>query len=124
MFINLVKNTLKKLLFILMLLPVFTFGQKIYNVTGISVVHNLQPSSKIMKASFQIVIDDTSFSEITNGKKTVFKITKRINENYFKISDGLQEAIVLVTEQKTKKYTGFITQQMDDKGLTIISYYQ
>ncbi|MEO8719839.1 MAG: hypothetical protein ABI372_01950 [Ginsengibacter sp.] len=106
---------MKKILFLL-LLPAFSFAQKDYDIIGISVnstMQNLISPFKIIKSKMRISVKDSLFITEHDGKSDSVKITKKVSDHYFEISDGLQHSIVTIGEFKSKKYSGFITVQSD-----------
>lgn len=121
------KKTMRTLLFLsLMIIYSGAFCQKTYNVIGVIMdiqgLKFISESPKIIKLKYTVIVSDSAFTTITKQRTDTFKIVKKINDNYFKITDGLKEYIIKITEQKFGKYAGVISQEMD-KGY-IFMYYQ
>ena len=113
---------MKKLLFLLLIAPAFCNAQKVYNITGVST--NLQSVKDlgvwgIHKTKMAIIVSDSTYTQIFKDTKTVYKIVKKVDENYFKISDGLKETIVKISDVKIKKYTGVIVQETDQGDVNL-----
>lgn len=111
-----------------MLLPALCQAQKKYDISGMLLFgpmgQNLTPTAGMAKVKGVTVEITDSLFIVTAMKRTdTSYIVKKVNENYFKISDGLKESIVRIGESTVfKKYTGVITLETDDKNKTLMFY--
>lgn len=116
---------IKKVLFLLIVsLPLLSFAQRNYDIVGISVnttMQNLIPASKIIKVKMNIIISDSVYNTVYEGKKSSFKIVKKINDNYFVIDDGIKTSTITIGTLKSKKYSGFINQE-SEKAIVILYF--
>lgn len=102
-----------KKIIVILLFPIFCNAQKSYNVTGISSEIDGLKNLGIGKTKITVIVTDSTFTQVYDGKETVYQIVKKVSDNYFKMSDGLKEYVVRITEEKYKKYTGVIVQETD-----------
>lgn len=94
------------LIFILITFPFVSFSQKgtfsirYLSYTGHPVFEGRMPA----KNNPRVVIDDSTFQQII-GKDTIsYSITKKVDENYFKATDGLKDFIIKITRQNIGKW--------------------
>lgn len=112
---------MKKILIALFIcFPFFSISQKTYHITGIS--KSYIGLAGIGKTDMLITVDDSTFTSIYKKTKTVYNIIKKVDSNYFKISDGLKDYVIRISDQKYRKYSGSIIQETD-KG-DMIFYYE
>ena len=107
--------------------PVIGIGQvrtfRIIGVSASSSYYNMATSpGKIVKADMVITIKDSTYTITAYGKTNEAKIIKKKDDNYFVISDGIKEAIITIGEMKSKKYSGFISQESD--GSIVACYFK
>ncbi len=116
---------MKKLLLTILLLPTLCDAQKTYDVTGMLATNqlgqNITGIDKIAKVNIKIVISDSTFTEFVMGKEVSYKIIKKVDDNNFKISDGLVDYIIRISNDKFRKYSGMIVQD-GDKGMVALYY--
>ncbi len=111
------------LLLFLMIIPGFCLAQKVvYNITGISINFRGEKDldiSCIAKTVRTIIITDSTYTQIFQEKKTLYKIIKKRNNNYFKMSDGIKKSDVRISDTDLKKYKGFITEETDKGDINL-----
>ncbi len=100
----------------MLLFPVIAFSQRQYNIVAISIVQPGLSTGGIIKAKMTVTLTDSTLSVTANNQTQTGKIIKKVDSNYFKVSDGLKESIIKIVEQKNGKYSGFINQE-SDKGI-------
>jgi hypothetical protein len=105
----------KIILLLFILLPVFGFSQRVYDIGGsILTTGNSLSGSGILKVNGTITVTDSTFhSEFKNSHYT-FEITKKVDDSYFRATDGLKDYIIKITEQKIGKYSGTIRVEGDN----------
>ena len=106
---------MKKILFVFFtIIPILVFSQKVYDIGGAMIsAGNSLSGSGIVKANGTVTITDSTFhSEMKNSHYT-FNIIKKIDDSYFKATDGLKDYIIKITEQKIGKYSGMIRIETD-----------
>ena len=100
-------------------------AQKTYNVTGMAANLSIPPvlTIKIYDVNATVVISESFMDFEAGGKTTSYAIVKKVNENYFKVRDGLKEYVITITNGSPglKKYSGCITQE-NDKGIIYMWY--
>jgi hypothetical protein len=104
---------MKKYLLILIIVPAFCKAQKIYNITGISSGISSVSKLGVGKSNQTITVTDSTFIQNYRGKETVYNIVKKVSANYFKVTDGLKDYIVRISDLKYKKYNGIIVMETD-----------
>lgn len=109
---------MKKILFICLLLPVIGFGQT-YHITGLSMSSYGRTIPEIYKANLKVIISDSTISMINAGKESKYAIIKKVDNNYFKCTDGLKDFIIQVNHQKIRRYSGFINEESGDTITTM-----
>lgn len=97
---------------LLLLIPCFSFAQKqVYHFTGISVnsvnaIDYLSPI--IIKSNGDISVTDSTFTVSLKGKEDKSDIVKKVSDNFFKISNGLNDSTVKILNEKNGKYDGSV----------------
>lgn len=101
-------------------------AQRVYHIEAMSLTAQL-PLVNYGKGKVNvkgtITVTDSTYSYTYKGNTTTYSIIKKVNDNYFKVLDGLKEFFVKIENESPvyKKYTGSIVQQ-DDKTLIIMWY--
>ena len=113
---------MKKILLILLLFVATNVNaQKTYNILEMRLSSLKKPNwEKTANTPMTINVSDSLFTITAEGNTFSYQIVKKVNENYFTISDGLQEYIITIGEAKFKNYSGCISQELEE-GL--LSYY-
>jgi len=116
---------MKKIFFLALILsPQISFCQRTFKIVATfanTSMHLPGFENQILKTKGEIIVDDTSITVNAEGTSEISKIIKKINPDYFKITDGLQESIVKISEGKNGDYNGSISFQ-SDKALVIFFY--
>lgn len=111
---------------ILLFISSIVCAQKTYNVVGILPYFTdpKMPSiNHVTNAQMTVTVTDTTFTTTYKNKTASYKIIKKVDDNYFKITDGLKEYIIRIANESPiyKRFTGSITQE-GDKGTFIMFY--
>src|SRR5688500_16357869 len=112
-----------KKLFLIVLLIVATnaYAQKTYNILEMRLPSVKKPGwEKTAFTPMTINISDSSFTITSEGNSYSYQIVKKVNENYFTISDGSQQYVITIGEAKFKNYSGSISQELEEG---VLNYY-
>lgn len=95
---------MKQLLFIIIfILPIICFGQRKYSIQRFSHkdISGDQSYGRMPKSQNAfILITDSIIQFSAKDASFIYKITKKVNDNYFKATDGLKEYIVRIDSFK------------------------
>jgi len=105
----------KAIVLLFVLFPLLGFTQKIYEISGMSIKSQLLDisTSGILRAKGTISIEDSSFTTKIGNQSQTYKIIKKVDDNYFQVTDGLKESTVRIINQKFGKYSGVINIESD-----------
>ena len=93
-------------------------AQNTYNVLEMRLSSVKRPGwEKIANPQMTINISDSLFTTTAEGETFSYQIVKKVNGNYFTISDGSNEYFITIGEAKIKNYSGFINQELEGGGL-------
>ena len=105
---------MKKILFIFLFLPIFSKAQKVYNIIATSSTIPIAKNYGVVKIKATITVTDSTFIYDYKGKETVYKMVKKVSNNYFKVTDGLKDYIINIGDTKIFNYKGIIRQETPD----------
>ena len=117
-FFYLTGKKMKKVFFLCFIsLPFFGFSQKSFEIGGMSInsANSAVPTSSIVKVKGNIIISDSTFATNLGPQSQTFQIIKKVDDNYFKVTDGLQDYIVRVNLQNAGRYSGVINIESDKR---------
>lgn len=96
---------------LLLLIPCFSFAQKEYHVAAFSVnsgMASLVSPYNIIKTNGDITVSDSTFTVNLKGQEEKSNIVEKVSDDFFKISNGLNDSTVKILNEKNGKYSGSV----------------
>lgn len=111
------------LIWTLLMFSVSGFAQdRVFNLRYIST--NVSPTFEgkmPAKGDPKVIITDSTFIQSIQNDKVVYTITKKVNDNYFKASDGIKDYIITVRKENIGRWKHAIKIESGNDVTTYLS---